>query len=101
ELAAVGRIGEDLLVAGDRRVEDHLAHGSAARADRAAAKHRPVGEDEKRCVLAGHLWKPDAKSGKGFAPFPLPCGRHYTGASAGPARRTCRRALALCRAAIS
>src|SRR5205085_9459490 len=84
-------------------IEDELARGGAARADRAAAKHRPVGEDEKRCVLVGHLWKRIRKAGKALRPS-RSLAAHYTGrarVSEGLARRTCRRGPAACRAAIS
>ncbi len=54
DLAAVGGIREDFLVAGHRGVEDDLSGGAAARAGRAAAEHRPVGEDEEGGLERGH-----------------------------------------------
>ena len=48
ELAPVGGIGEDLLVASHRGVEDHLAVGLAARAQRLAPEHAPIGEGVHR-----------------------------------------------------
>ena len=47
DLPGVRRIGEDLLVAGHRGVEHDLADRRAGGADRAAAKHRAVGERER------------------------------------------------------
>ena len=43
-------IGQNLLVAGHRGVEDDLAGGEPVGTDRAAPKHRPVGEDENSVV---------------------------------------------------
>ena len=59
DLAAVRRIGEDLLVPGHRRIEDDLARGEAARADGAARKHRPVGKDEDGGIEHWHGKLPD------------------------------------------
>src|SRR5262249_16055301 len=44
ELAAIGSIGEDLLVARHRRVEHHLAAGLAVGSERAPAEDGAVGE---------------------------------------------------------
>jgi hypothetical protein len=43
DLPAVARIGQDLLVAGHRRVEHDFADGMAGGADGEAAKDRPIG----------------------------------------------------------
>ena len=48
DLPGVGRIGQDLLVAGHRGVEHDLAGGVARRADRAAAEDRAVGQARGR-----------------------------------------------------
>ena len=48
DLAAVGGIGEDLLVAGHRRVEHDFADRLARRADRRAPENRPVGKRKNR-----------------------------------------------------
>ena len=50
ELAGVGRVGEDLLVAGQGRVEDHLADGGALGAEGAAGPDGAVLEDEAAVV---------------------------------------------------
>ena len=55
DLPRVGRVGDDLLVAGQHRVEHDLAGGNAVRrlgADRLTLEHRAVGEHQ-RC-LADH-----------------------------------------------
>jgi len=44
DLPRVGRVGQDLLVAGDRRVEDDFAGGQPGRADPDAPEYGPVGE---------------------------------------------------------
>ena len=51
DLAGVGRIGEDLLVAGHRRVEDDFARGVALGADRATSEDAAVGKRQhcRRC----------------------------------------------------
>src|SRR5205814_1860125 len=46
ELAAVARVGDDLLVAAHRRREDRLAERGAGRADALAAEDGPVLEHE-------------------------------------------------------
>jgi len=48
DLAGIGRIGQDLLVAGHRGVEAHLTHGMAGGAEAEAFQHRSVGEHEER-----------------------------------------------------
>jgi hypothetical protein len=48
DLAAVRRVGEHLLVAGHRGVEDHLAEGLAGGAEADAAIDRAVLEGQKR-----------------------------------------------------
>ena len=52
DLAGIGRIGQDLLVAGDRRVEDELALMHAGTAATESEKDRAVRERE-RGVRAG------------------------------------------------
>jgi hypothetical protein len=47
DLTAVGRIGQDFLVAGQRGVEDDFADAAAAGADALALKHRSVGQGKK------------------------------------------------------
>ena len=47
DLAAIARVGQDLLVAGQRGVEDDLADGVTADADGDAFEHRAVGEREQ------------------------------------------------------
>jgi hypothetical protein len=59
DLAAVGGIGEDLLVARHRRVEHHFAGGQPARADGAARKRGPVGKDEDGGFERWHGKLPD------------------------------------------
>jgi len=59
DLAAVRRVGEDLLVAGHRGVEDHFTGRRSARADGAAPKHRPVGKDEDGGIGRWHGKLPD------------------------------------------
>jgi hypothetical protein len=44
DLLAVARVGQDFLVAGDRRVEHDFAGGGAGGADRIAEKDRAVCE---------------------------------------------------------
>ena len=46
DLAGVGRVGQDLLVAGDRRIEAHLAHRRAGGAEPLPADHRAVGQHQ-------------------------------------------------------
>src|SRR5262249_10698917 len=46
DLSGIGRIGQDLLVAGHRGVETHLAHRVAGSAAAEALEHGPVGEYE-------------------------------------------------------
>ena len=48
DLAGIGGVGEDLLVAGHGGIEADLADGLAGRADAMALDHGPVGEDEER-----------------------------------------------------
>ena len=50
ELAGVGRVGEDLLVAGEGRVEDDFADGGALGAEGAAGPDGAVLEDEAAVV---------------------------------------------------
>ncbi len=48
-LPGIRRVGDDLLIAGEDRVEDHLAGGHAVgsgRSDRLALKDRPIGQDQ-------------------------------------------------------
>ena len=52
ELAGVGRIRENLLVAGHPRVEDDLAQRVPRRAEGDAAKDRAVVQRQKRAPLA-------------------------------------------------
>ena len=46
QLPGVGRVGEDLLVAGHPGGEDRFAHGDHVRAEGATREHRAVREDE-------------------------------------------------------
>ena len=48
DLPLVGRVGQDLLVAGHRGVEANLAAGRGARAKACAVKHRTVFEGQNR-----------------------------------------------------
>ena len=64
DLARVRRIGQDLLVAGHRRVEDDLADREPGRADRHAAEHRAVGEREDRAgAIARDRQQPGVRRG--------------------------------------
>jgi hypothetical protein len=47
DLPAVAGVGEDFLVAGERGVEHHLAHGATGGADRDALEDRAVCKGEK------------------------------------------------------
>src|SRR5580700_7046968 len=62
DLARIGRIGEDLLVAGHRGVEADFAHRLSGGAEADAFEHRAVGEHEQRRRLGilpfqGSLWR--------------------------------------------
>jgi hypothetical protein len=46
DLTAVARVSENFLIAGDRRVEHHLADRVTGRANRYAVKDRAVSERE-------------------------------------------------------
>jgi hypothetical protein len=46
QLARIGRVGEDFLVAGDRGVEHHLADGKPGRAHGYALEHGAVFEGQ-------------------------------------------------------
>ena len=48
DLPGIGRIGEDLLIAGHRRVEADLAHGLAFGAEAETFQHGAVGKHEQR-----------------------------------------------------
>ena len=48
DLAGIGRIGEDLLVAGQRRVEADFGDRAAGRAQPAPLDHRAVGKNQQR-----------------------------------------------------
>ena len=57
DLATVGRVGEDLLVAGHRRVEDDLAGACARRAEGLAGEHAAVLERESADhAVASSVW---------------------------------------------
>ncbi len=71
DLAAVRGIGEDLLVAGHRRIEDDLPDRGSGGADGAAAEHRSVGENEHGGVLNGSHLDRIRKAGKACEPLPL------------------------------
>ena len=47
DLTAIGRVGQDFLVAGHSGVEYHLAHRAATRADAETVKYCPVCEREE------------------------------------------------------
>ena len=47
DLTGIGRVGQDLLIAGDRGIEADLAGRCSDRAEAAAPKHRAIGEDER------------------------------------------------------
>src|SRR5258707_576114 len=51
DLPRIGRIGEDLLVAGHRRVEADLAHRMAGGTEAETFKHRAIREHEQRSRL--------------------------------------------------
>ncbi len=53
DLPAVARVGEDLLVAGQRGVEHHLADGATGRADRDPVEDRAVCESQEGLGLWG------------------------------------------------
>ena len=48
DLPGVGRVGDHLLVAGQHRVEHHLAGGHGVRPDRLPLEGRPVGQHQQR-----------------------------------------------------
>ena len=48
ELTGIGRIGEDFLISGHRRVEADLADGMAFRAETEAFQHGAIGEHKER-----------------------------------------------------
>jgi hypothetical protein len=52
-LTAVGGIGQYLLVAGHRRIEHHLAAGTASGADSQATENRAIGQCENRGRKSG------------------------------------------------
>ena len=47
-LTAIGRIGEDFLIAGHRRVEHDFATGDALRADSVTTEYGAIGKCENR-----------------------------------------------------
>ena len=53
DLAEIGRVGQDLLVTGQSRVEAGLGLNLAGRTDAVTFDDRPVGKNEKGCRLAG------------------------------------------------
>ena len=58
DLRRVGRIGQDFLIAGNRRIETDLADCLAGRADPAAPKHRAVGEHQRRVAVGRSRRRP-------------------------------------------
>jgi hypothetical protein len=55
DLVAVTRIGEDFLIAGDRGVEHHLAHGLTAGTDGCTDENRAVCESQYRSAGGGGI----------------------------------------------
>ena len=51
DLPGIGRIGQDLLIAGDRGVETDLAHRLTRRAETAPPKNRPVRQHQGRVAV--------------------------------------------------
>jgi len=51
DLAGVGRIGQDFLITGDRRVEADFADRLARRAEAAPPKNRPVRQHQGRVAV--------------------------------------------------
>jgi hypothetical protein len=57
-LAAIGRICEDLLIAGHRRIETDFAHSRALGAEAEAFEHHAIGQNkERRWARSGPVWK--------------------------------------------
>ena len=48
DLAGIGRVGEDFLIAGERGVEAHFGDGAAGGAQASPLDHRAVGKDQQR-----------------------------------------------------
>ena len=48
DLPRIGRIGEDFLIAGHRRIETDFANGRACRAEPSPFEHHAIGQYEKR-----------------------------------------------------
>ena len=85
DLPGVRRVGDDLLVAGQRRVEHDLAAGDPARrlgADRLALEHRPVGEHQSIAVLSFAIDRlravPNDSSTRTACSYSLPYGYSVT-----------------------
>ncbi len=53
DLPAIARVGQDLLIAGERGVENDLARGLALGADRCAVKDRAVGKCQEGLGVVG------------------------------------------------
>jgi hypothetical protein len=62
DLAAIGRIGQDFLIAGHGGVEHHLAAGDAIGADGLALENRSVGEGENGGAYFSRKWLNQANS---------------------------------------
>ena len=90
DLAAVAGVGEDFLVAGQRRIEDHLANGGTSGAHGVANEMRAVCKGQQRGGQDGKQG-----SGSGF--------RRLSATRCRPARasRQCNKSGGLCRAAVS
>ena len=73
DLAAVGRIGQDFLVPGDRGVEHHLPRGHAVGADRSPPENRSVGERKHGGRQQGQNGLRDTDTKTGRAPRPSRC----------------------------
>ena len=46
DLSGIGWIGQNLLIPGDRRVEDHLAHGLTGRTDTPPPKDGSISKND-------------------------------------------------------
>src|SRR5262249_42470859 len=73
DLPGVGRIGQDLLIAGDRGVEADLADRVRRRAEAAPPEHRAVGENQRAGGVTGRQgrWRRhalDSPGGRGATP---------------------------------
>ena len=71
QLIAIGRIGQDFLIASHRRVEHDLADPDRIGADGCAPEHRTVSQGKNCGCERRQDNRPDVKSGAGLASTPL------------------------------